>query len=295
LVFYIIFLGVISMPFVNAGEASEAGRHAQAHMQTLMEMLFKLAEAAALRHKAEPEPEPETLDETSQDAEPSLSDSLESHVERDALHDSVSRLASGKGDGLVYQAEGFSVFRHTETMGTTYQVTTPDGEPLLTFEQAGSDLRLIEDHLSPELKQDLLAAGERLQTSDLVSVLHHPNPKVVMASMGEAAPAGTRAAWVTQQMLKGRDSFTPDHGNFQFDRDTRGNLSVTDRTNQQVLLSVTPGGQVTCTMNVEQLEQFKPAFDRLQSYEAQQAAAKGVGQATQSSKGSKTAQLALER
>lgn len=283
------------MPFVHAGEASEAGRHAQAHMQTLMEMLFKLAEAATLRHKDEPEPEPKAADETLQDAEPSLSDSLESHVERDALHDSVSRLSDGKGEGLVYQAEGFSVFRHTETMGTSYQVTTPDGEPLLTFEQVGSDLRLIEDRLSPELKQDLLAAGERLQTSDLASVLHHPNPKVVMTTMGEAAPAGTRAAWVTQQMLKGRDSFTPDHGNFQFDRDTRGNLSVTDRTNQQVLLSVTPGGQVTCTMNVAQLEQFKPAFDRLQSYEAQQAAAKGAGQATQSSEGLRTAPLALER
>ncbi|MBD2073366.1 hypothetical protein H6F86_05600 [Phormidium sp. FACHB-592] len=280
------------MPFVHAGEASEAGRHAQSHMQTLMEMLFKIAEAA-LRNKDEPEPK--AADETLQDAEPSLSDSLESHVERDALHDSVSRLSAGKGEGLVYRAEGFSVFRHTETMGTTYQVTTPDGEPLLTFEQVGNDLYLIEDRLSLELKQDLLAAGERLQTSDLASVLHHPNPKVVMTTMGEAAPAGTRAAWVTQQMLQGRNSFTPDHSNFQFDRDTRGNLSVTDRTNQQVLLYMTPSGQVTCTMSVEQLEQFKPAFNRLQSYETQQAAAKGVGQAAQSSKGLRTAQLALER
>ena len=278
------------MPFVNAGEASEAGRQSQALMQALMDMLFKLAEAAMLQTQAESEQD--TVGETIQEVEPSLADSLESHLERESLHDSVSRLAYGKSDGLVYQAEGFSVFRQTEIMGTTYQVTTPDGEPLLVFEQVGQDLHLIEDKLPLELKQDLLATGERLQANDLASVLHNLDPKVMIKTMGEAAPAGTRAAWVTQQMLKGRDSFTPDQGNFKFDRDNQGNMSVTDRTNEQVLLQMTPAGQVTCTMSAEQLEQFKPAFKRLQAFEAikaePKAASKGVSNV-------KMAQLALER
>jgi len=286
------------MPFVNAGEASEASRNAQSSMQTLMEMLFKLAEAAALlkqdapEREAEPELEPDSVEETTQGAEPSLADTLESHLERDALHDSVSRLSYGKGDGVVYQAEGFSVFRQTEAMGTTYQVTTPEGQPLLVFEQVGRDLHLVEDKLPQALKQDLLATGERLQTNDLSSVFRHPDPKAMLSTLGEASPAGTRAAWVTQQMLKGRDTFTPDQGNFKFDRDPNGTLAVTDRTNKQVLLQITPAGQITCALNTEQLEQFKPAFTRLQIYEAikaePQAAAKGTSHV-------KTAQLSLER
>jgi len=166
------------------------------------------------------------------------------------------------------------VFRQTEAMGTTYQVTTPEGQPLLVFEQVGQDLHLVEDKLPPELKQDLLTVGERLQTNDMASVLCHSDPKAMLATLGEASPAGTRAAWVTQQMLRGRDTFTPDQGNFKFDRDPNGTLAVTDRTSQQVLLQVTPEGQVNCTMNTEQLAQFKPAFTRLQAYESQQAAAK---------------------
>lgn len=283
------------MPFVNTGEASEASRNAQSSMQALMEMLFKLAEAAALTQKDAPEAalEQEAADGSTQDTEPSLADSLESHLEVHAFHDSVSRLSYGKGDGLVYQAEGFSVFRQTESMGTTYQVTTPNGEPLLTFEQVGRDLHLIEDKLPPELKQDLLAAGERLQTNDLASVLHNPDPQKVMATLGEAAPAGTRAAWVTQQMLRQHDSFTPQGGNFQFDRDAGGNLSVTDRTNAQVLLHMTPAGRVTCTMDAAQLEQFKPAFARLKEYAAAKSSAKSMSKGQ--SKSGQTAQLALER
>ena len=288
------------MPFVNAGEASEAGRQSQVHMQALMDLLFKLAEAAALlqpQDKPAPMPERDSVDETVQDAEssaPSLADSLESHLERESLHTSVSRLAYGKGDGLVYQAEGFSVFRETATTGTTYQVTTPDGEPLLVFEQAGQDLHLIEDNLPPELKQDLLTAGERLQTNDLSAVLHNADSKALFDTLGEASPAGTRAAWVTQQMLSRHDSFTPDHGNFKFDRDSQGNLSVTDRTNEQVLLQMTPAGQVTCTMNTAQLEQFKPAFTRLQAHQSSQAAAKAATATSKGGKGAQT-QLALER
>src|SRR5579883_1453830 len=266
------------MTFVVAGDALEANRQLTSQMQAFAEMLLNLAQLVS--SQSQPEADESGIDqdtdatESADLTEPNLGDQFIGQLETESIHGAVERLGSSREDGLVYQAEAFAVFRQGGPTGTTYQVASPVGEPLMVFEQVGQDVHLIADNLPPELKQDLLSAADRLQTQDLAVVLQGSDPKALLSTLGEAAPGGTRAAWVTQQMLKERDTFTPDQGNFQFDRDPRGNLSVTDRTTRQTLLQVAPTGQITCTLNAEQLDQFRSAFDRLTTYESSRSAAR---------------------
>ncbi|XHX78560.1 MAG: hypothetical protein RBJ76_01075 [Stenomitos frigidus ULC029] len=283
------------MPFIQAGEASEANRSHLANIQSLMELLLLLATKATDQQQPPKAEEKEKKEEEANltadpvaDESVSLADQLEQDLAQTELSKAVVQLDCSKSNGVAYQAEGFAIMRYSDSTSTLYEVTTPEGESLLTFERLGTEFNVLENRLPDHLKDSLLSASERLKTNDLVAVQNNPDPAVVMKTMGEAAPAGTRAAWVTQQMLQGRDSFTPTDSNFKFEREPSGTLTVTDHTNRQILLQVAPQGKVTCTMNAGQVEQFKPAYDRLQTFAAGQrtaGTAKAAGKAAAKTKG----------
>ncbi len=279
------------MAFVDRGEASSAISHQFSQYQSVADFLKAMVDAAqkeiekARAKEQEAKGQDEQTEPTAEPIHPELSklDRVKESEQQQAMteisaltaHDLVQTNGVGQDEEFYYQSESYTIHSTTPEAGEpTFRVTDVDHKEILSFQMVDGKPQILEEQLSPQDKLQFVGAASNIHTEGTKGVLSHPDANDRFARLGELSPAGTRAAWVAQQLLDGRDDYPPlgqpSQNRYQFERDHEtGVCSVTDKQQGQIL-QIPQSGAVLSSMSREHLDGFKEIHTQM--YRQQQLA-----------------------
>lgn len=299
------------MPFVDCGDASSAISHQFSQYQAFTDFLKAMVEAAQKElEKSKEKEQNEQSEPESKLTHPELteldrvkeSEQQQAMVEISALtaHELVQTNGVGQDGEFYYQSESYSIHSTTPELGEpTFRVTDSEHKELLSFQMVDGKPQILEEQLSPQDKLNFVGAASNIHTEGTEGVLSHSDANDRLVRLGELSPAGTRAAWVAQQLLDGRDDYPPLDkkldNRYQFSRDLEtGHCSITDKQEGQIL-QIPQVGAVSSTMSKEHLDKFKEIHTDMYRHQqasrgvVQTGADKGDGQIGSKSSGQTSA------